>query len=155
MEPDPSVAPPVEAPALPVAPASAPDPAPSPAMASPPPAAAPARPPVKRADPVLDPASHPTPVVIERAPSDPVKAPDPPESAPPAGSARVSVSGVRRAWLVAADGARVPPGGWVPAGSYKLLVWFDEDSPTSALDILLKAGEERSISCSPSLKVCR
>ena len=155
MEPDPSVAPPIEAPALPVAPASAPDPASAPPAASPPPAVAPVRPPVKRADPVLDPASHPTPVVIEQAPSEPVKAPDPPESAPPTGSARVSVSGVRRAWLVAADGARVPPGGWVPAGSYNLLVWFDEDSPTSALDILLKAGEERSISCSPSLKVCR
>lgn len=155
IEPKPSVTPPVEAPALTVAPTSAPDPAPSPPVASPPPAVAPVRAPVKRADPVLDAASNPTPVVIERAPSEPEIAPAPPESAPPAGSARVSVSGVRRAWLVAADGARVQPGSWVPAGSYNLLVWFDEDNPTSALDILLKAGEERSISCSPSLKVCR
>ena len=155
IEPNPSIAAPAEAPELPVPAAPASEPAPSPPVA--PPSAAPARPPVEPPAPVQAPASHPAPVSIERAPSppaEPVIAPDPPESAP-AGSARVSVSGVRRAWLVAADGARVQPGSWVPAGSYNLLVWFDEDNPTSALDILLKAGEERSISCSPSLKVCR
>lgn len=68
--------------------------------------------------------------------------------------ARVSVEGVKGAWLVDKKGNQLAAGD-VPPGKYQLVVFFEAGNPTQALELNLTAGSTRSIRCAPSLKVCK
>ncbi len=137
-------------------PATAPEPAatapiPSPAPAPPPPTPAPATAPA----PVAAPAPPPAPAPVAKPTPRPPPRPSPRPMAPAAPTtAAVTVVGVERAFLVAADGTRARPGE-VPPGAWTLQVFFDEGRATRVLDLELAAGDEVTVRCDPSLKVCR
>jgi hypothetical protein len=73
----------------------------------------------------------------------------------PSDRATVHVSGVERAYLVDAAGARQPVGA-VDSGTYDLLVFFDPADPTRVLTGLqLSAGQEISLRCNAGLRTCK
>lgn len=121
--------------------------APSPAPTAP--EAAPEAAPVAAALPV------PAAAVVAPLPDAP---PTPPEAAPPARDpnlARVTVTGdAKRVWLEG-PGGRYPAGGDVPAGTWKVIAFFDEveSVPTGTLE--LRPGDVVELRCSASLQKCR
>ena len=78
----------------------------------------------------------------------------PADATPPADApAVVSVSGVSEAWLESEAG-RYPPGA-VPAGTWRVMVRFEDEEPFPAGTFAAAAGERVSVQCSASLLRCR
>jgi serine/threonine protein kinase len=136
---------PTPPPAVPSEPAPSPAPAPSPV-----PAPSPA--PAPRPRPTPPPAPPPEPVVVPA--SAPVPAPVPAPPAPPR-TAHVEVVGLDRVFLVSPDGVRVRPGDVAP-GRWSVVAFFEDGKATTVLhDLLVDAGDRRTVRCDARLKVCR
>ncbi len=103
------------------------------------------------------------PVVAPPPPKDdpavPVKAvpPPPPEppppSGPPAGKGTVKTVGDGRVWLVSGKG-RFKPGHLDP-GKYEIIVFFDGTNPIQSGSIVVGAGDEKTVQCYATLRICR
>ncbi len=108
--------------------------------AQPSPEAAPAAAPPEEAAPpsVAPPAAAPTP---SAAPARPLDAAD------------VRFEGARTIWLESDQGRF--EAGTVPAGRYRVTVFFDGVEPVTVGEITLNAGEQRVLRCSASLRSCR
>ncbi len=142
------------------------DPGPAPPAAEADLTPAPAEPlvpePVPEPEPVAEPAPVPTPEPVTKPAARAQAAPKPPapaESEPeptsePAGPAPAIVrqSGADVLALVSASG-RFPPGE-VPPGRYTVEATFG-DATVTALQIHLSAGEQVTITCDASFKMCR
>ena len=78
----------------------------------------------------------------------------PPSDAIPEGKARVRLNGdAKSVWLQSTGGNFRP--GLIPAGTYRIQVFFDGMDPQSVGDISVGAGEERTIVCHRALVNCK
>ena len=109
-----------------------------------------------------EPEAAPTAAPPAPAPASPQASPSPaptssaaPEAAPdpPSNTASVRFEGARTIWLESDEGRF--EAGAVPAGRYRVTVFFDGVEPVTVGEITLTAGDQRVLRCSSSLRSCR